>query len=100
MAAFLFISFYVAMVLAGYLVELIFWILNISPTLRNAKVLEPNVTFNYTTILNIIFLLISTALVWRFLRTGGPKMLKIMNSTMSSRFDSSDESAHANHHYY
>lgn len=79
MAVFLFITFYIAMAGAGYLVELIFWILHITPTIRNAKVLEPSITFNYTTVLNIVFLLISTALVWRFLRTGGPKMLKMMS---------------------
>ncbi|MEI6481281.1 MAG: permease [Candidatus Saccharibacteria bacterium] len=81
MATFLFISFYVAMVLAGYLVEFIFWLLHITPSLRNAKVLEPNISLNYTSILNIVFILISTALVWRFLKTGGPKMLRMMNGS-------------------
>jgi len=80
MAAFLFMTFYVAMAAAGYLVEIIFWLLRITPTIHNAKVLEPSITFNYTSVLNIIFLLVSTALVWRFLRTGGPKMLKMMSS--------------------
>jgi uncharacterized membrane protein YraQ (UPF0718 family) len=79
MAAFLFITFYAAMAAAGYLVEIIFWVLHITPTIRNARVLEPSITLNYTSILNIIFLLISAALVWRFLRTGGPKMLRMMN---------------------
>jgi len=83
MAAFLFITFYVAMAAAGYLVELIFWVLHLTPTVRNAKVLEPSITLNYTSVLNIIFLLISTALVWRFLRTGGPKMLRMMSSKKS-----------------
>jgi uncharacterized membrane protein YraQ (UPF0718 family) len=72
MAAFLFVTFYTAMVGAGYLVEILFWALRITPTVRNATVLGPSITLNYTTVLNIIFLLISTALVWRFLRTGGP----------------------------
>lgn len=80
MAAFLFITFYVAMAVAGYLVEIIFWLLHLTPTIRNAKVLEPSITLNYTSVLNIIFLLISAALVWRFLRTGGPKMLKMMST--------------------
>ncbi|MEO8105599.1 MAG: permease [Candidatus Saccharibacteria bacterium] len=79
MAAFLSVTFYVAMAGAGYLVELIFWLLHMTPHLRNATVLEPQISLNYTTILNLIFLLISTALVWRFLRTGGPKMLKMMS---------------------
>ena len=78
MAAFLFVTFYAAMAAAGYLVEIIFWLLRLTPTVRNAKVLEPSITLNYTSVLNIIFLVISTALVWRFLRTGGPKMLRMM----------------------
>jgi uncharacterized membrane protein YraQ (UPF0718 family) len=85
MAAFLFITFYVAMVGAGYIVEFIFWLLHITPTLRNAKILEPSITLNYTSVLNIIFLLISTALVWRFLRTGGPKMLRMMSGKADTK---------------
>ena len=34
--------------------------------------------WNYTTVLNILFLALSALLVWRFLRTGGPEMLKMM----------------------
>src|SRR6185369_13046952 len=63
MAGFLFMTFYAAMTLAGYAVELSFAILHLTPHIRNAKVLEPSITLNYTSILNIIFLLISTALV-------------------------------------
>lgn len=79
MAAFLFGTFYAAMVLAGYLVEEIFAVLQLTPHVRNAKVLEASITFNYTTVLNIIFLAIAGALVYRFLKTGGPMMLKMMN---------------------
>ena len=80
MALFIFGAFYAAMALAGYLVEGIFAVLNLTPTVRNAKVLEASVTFNYTTVLNIVFLVIAAALVWRFLKTGGPMMLKMMNT--------------------
>jgi uncharacterized membrane protein YraQ (UPF0718 family) len=79
MAVFLFGTFYAAMALAGYLVEAIFAILHLTPINRNAKVLESQVTFNYTTILNIVFLVFAAALIWRFLKTGGPRMLRIMN---------------------
>ena len=89
MAAFLFGTFYVAMVGAGYFVEIVFAILHLTPTTRNATVLDPSVTFNYTTILNIVFLLLAMALVWRFLRTGGPMMLRMMNKS---------EVAHEHHH--
>lgn len=79
MAAFLFLTFYASMVLAGYLVEIIFALLHLTPHVRNATVLDPSISFNYTSVLNIVFLLIGTALVWRFLRTGGPMMLRMMN---------------------
>lgn len=79
MASFLFISFYAAMTLAGYLLEILFWLLGITPTARSAKIEDIGISLNYTTIFNIIFLVISAALVWRFLRTGGPHMLKMMN---------------------
>lgn len=84
MAAFLFVSFYAAMAVAGYVVEIIFGLLHLTPHIRNAKVLEPSITLNYTSILNIVFLLISIALVWRFLRTGGPKMLREMSNSKGS----------------
>ncbi len=80
MAGFLFISFYAAMAAAGYVVEALFALLHLTPHFRNAKVLDAAVTWNYTTTLNIIFLLLAAALVWRFLRTGGPQMLKMMNT--------------------
>ena len=79
MAGFLSLVFYVAMVIAGYAVEFLFGIFHLIPTTRNALVLDAAVSWNYTTILNIIFLLLAAALVWRFSRTGGPMMLKMMN---------------------
>lgn len=81
MAALLFGTFYAAMAGAGYLVEIIFAILHLTPHVRNATVLEAAVHWNYTSVLNIIFLVLAAALVWRFLRTGGPMMLKMMNKT-------------------
>jgi uncharacterized protein len=41
-------------------------------------VVEASVTWNYTTILNLFFLTLAAVLVVRFLRTGGPAMLKMM----------------------
>jgi uncharacterized membrane protein YraQ (UPF0718 family) len=79
MAGFLFVTFYAAMALAGYAIEGLFGLLHPTPHFRNAKVLDAAVSFNYTTILNIVFLLVAGVLVWRFLRTGGPAMLKMMS---------------------
>jgi hypothetical protein len=36
--------------------------------------MEPHVTFDYTTVLNVVFLGLATVLVVRFMRTGGPDM--------------------------
>ena len=38
---------------------------------RNAKVIEASISWNYTTILNIIFLALAAVLVWRYFRYGG-----------------------------
>jgi hypothetical protein len=39
--------------------------------------------WNYTTVLNIVFLVVTAVLVIRFLRTGGPAMLKMMSMPAS-----------------
>jgi uncharacterized membrane protein YraQ (UPF0718 family) len=80
MAAFLLVSFYVSMALAGLGVELLFEAIGIEPTTRNAKVTEASVTWDYTTYLNIVFLALAAVLVWRYFRRGGGlAMLRMMN---------------------
>jgi uncharacterized protein len=79
MAGFLFVTFYAAMAGAALIVEVIFSLLGLIPTERNARVVEASVAWNYTSWLNITFLLLAALLIWRFLRTGGPAMLRMMN---------------------
>ena len=79
MAGFLFATFYGAMAGAALIVELIFGALGLIPGERNARVAEASITWNYTTWLNIAFLVLAGMLVWRFLKTGGPRMLRMMN---------------------
>jgi len=83
MAAFLLVTFYTAMALSGLAVELIFQAIGLAPTQRNAKIVEASVTWNYTTVLNIAFLVLAGVLVWRFMATGGLPMLKMMNTPIS-----------------
>lgn len=71
-------TFYLAMVLAGYAVELLFDGAGLIPATRNATVLHASVTWNYTTVLNIVFFVAAAALCWRFFATGGRQMLKMM----------------------
>ncbi|MFD8128050.1 permease [Streptomyces mirabilis] len=78
MTRFLLVTFYAAMVLAGYVVEFLFGGLGLIPDQADATIPMEGVSWNYTTWLNIAFLLLAAALVWRFLRTGGPAMLRMM----------------------
>jgi uncharacterized membrane protein YraQ (UPF0718 family) len=79
MAGFLLVSFYAAMVAAGLIVEFLFGGVGLVPEQRAARVVEASVAWNYTTILNLVFLALAAVLVVRFLRTGGPAMLKMMS---------------------
>src|SRR5690242_13813047 len=76
-------SFYVTMVIAGYVVEFAFGGLGLIPAERAAKVADTGVTWNYTTVLNIIFLTLAVALIVRFLRSGGARMLRMMGGAAS-----------------
>ena len=71
--------FYLAMAAAALIIESVFRILGLVPQERKAQVLEASISFNYTTVLNIIFLMVAGFLVIRFLKTGGPKMLAHMD---------------------
>jgi uncharacterized protein len=79
MAGFLFVTFYAAMAGAALIVEVIFGAVGLVPEQRNARVVEASITWDYTTWLNIAFLILAGLLVWRFLKTGGPAMLRMMN---------------------
>ena len=79
MAGFLFATFYVSMAVAALIVEFVFGALGLVPQQRHAQVVAAAISWNYTTWLNIGFLVLAGALVWRFLRTGGPEMLQMMN---------------------
>ena len=77
--AFIVSIFYAAMLVAALITELVFGSLGLIPQHRNALIVETSISFNYTTVLNILFLALAVFLVVRFLRTGGPKMLAQMD---------------------
>ena len=88
MAGFLLASFYATMALAGLAVEFLFDGLDLIPSERKAKVVEASVTWNYTTFLNIAFLGLAGALVWRYFRRGGGlAMLRMMETPMEHGHD-------------
>lgn len=78
MTLFLFVTFFAAMLIAAYAIEVAFDLIGLIPETRDAKVVEASVEWNYTTILNVIFLVLATTLTVRFLKTGGTDMLRMM----------------------
>jgi uncharacterized membrane protein YraQ (UPF0718 family) len=102
MAIFLTGTFYLTMVAAGYVIELVFTPLHLVPTgARHASVGEDGVRWNYTTWLNIVFLILAALLVWRFLATGGRQMLAMMGGGPDdmSDHDHDDHQSHADHRF-
>lgn len=89
-------TFYVSMVAASYLVELLFGATGLIPTQRNAMVMESGISWNYTTWLNIVFLLLAAVLVIRFVRTGGIPMLRMMGGSP----DAGHGDTHAGHDHH
>jgi uncharacterized membrane protein YraQ (UPF0718 family) len=86
-------TFYAAMVTAGYIVELFFGAAGLIPSQRNATVMEAGISWNYTTWLNIAFLVLAAVLGIRFVKTGGLPMLRSMGGSP----DAEDDHCHHNH---
>ncbi|MFM0142494.1 permease [Paraburkholderia sp. RL18-085-BIA-A] len=80
MTTFLAVTFYLAMVAAALVVEGLFQVLGWVPTERHTAVVDAAITFNYTTVLDVIFAAVFTVLMFVFFRTGGPEMMRMMES--------------------
>jgi uncharacterized membrane protein YraQ (UPF0718 family) len=84
-------TFYAAMVAAGYLVELLFGATSLIPKQRNATVMQAAISWNYTTWLNIAFLVVAAILIARFITTGGLPMLRMMGGSPDAGHEHSPE---------
>ena len=96
MTGFLLVTFYVASVIAGYVVEIVFGLLGLIPASRHARVEMAHVSWNYTTYLNIALLMVAAVVVTQFVRTGGVEMLTMMNGGPDD-MDGHDHSGHDHH---
>jgi uncharacterized protein len=96
MALFLLGTFYATMVVAGYVVELVFGGLGLIPNPAHAKIPDQGVSWDYTTWLNIIFLILAAALIIRFVRTGGIAMLRMMGGSPGGHTDA--QASHTDPH--
>jgi uncharacterized membrane protein YraQ (UPF0718 family) len=86
-------TFYLAMVVAGYAVELIFGASGLAPARSAARIPAGGISWDYSTWLNIVFLLLAAVLLVRFARTGGIAMLRMMGGPA----DGGGEHAHHEH---
>jgi len=59
-------------------VEALFQSLGWVPTQRHTAVVDAAITFNYTTVLDIVFGAVFMVLTAVFFRTGGPEMMRTM----------------------
>ena len=78
-AIYLAVVSYLAMALAGFLISVAFNALGWVPARHPFNFAQAAPTWNYTTVLNLVFLVLVAALVIRFFRTGGRQMLQEMN---------------------
>src|SRR5438128_9296219 len=89
---FLLATFYSTMAMAGLIVAFVFQGASLIPHGRHAKIEMASVSWNYTTVLNIVFLLVAALLLWRYFRRGGGwQMLRTMNKPINA----TDEHQHA-----
>jgi len=97
MAAFILVTFYAAMAIAGYVVELVFGGLGLIPDRASAKIPDQGIAWDYTTWLNIAFGLVAVALLVRFARTGGLSMLRMMGGAPDGSHDGRGLAGHGEH---
>jgi len=77
---FLLTTFYATMAIAGLIVEFVFQGADLVPHARHAKIEMASLSWNYTTVLNIVFLIVAGLLLWRYFRRGGGwQMLRMMS---------------------
>ena len=67
------------MVSAALVVEALFQSLGWVPADRHTAVVDAAITFNYTSVLDIVFGAVFIVLLVIFFRTGGPEMMRMMD---------------------
>ena len=98
MMLFILATFYSAMVLTGYVIEIVFGALGLVPTERAATVVAASISWNYTSVLNIVFLTLAAVFLWRFFSTGGMEMLhKMGGAPPDPQTEGASGHAHATH---
>ena len=76
MSLYLLATSFVAIALAGFLIGGAFQLLGLAPTNHHVAVFDLRPAWNYTTFLDLGFLIVMAGLAWRFVTTGGIEMLR------------------------
>ena len=85
---------YLAMVLAGLIIGGLFQLLGLVPAHQHIEAFQARPSWNYTTFLDVAALALAGVLGWRFLRTVGREMLRMMEAAPTG----GHEMAHHDHH--
>lgn len=88
--------FYGTMAAAGYIVEAVFDPLGLIPTTREVKALNPHISLNVDTYLDIVAIVLTAVLLLRFFRSGGGPMLRMMGGSPDGDHQMGNE-AHDHH---
>ncbi|TMD87400.1 MAG: permease [Chloroflexi bacterium] len=94
---YLLVTSYVAMVLAGLIIGEVFQLLGLAPAHHFIAVFQAAPAWNYTTFLDLAALALIAVLGWRFLRTGGPEMLRMMEASPAEHGGAHEH--HEHHHH-
>jgi uncharacterized membrane protein YraQ (UPF0718 family) len=70
---------YLAMALAGFLIGLAFNLTGLTPAHFRVSAFQAPPAWNYTSFLDIVFIVLIAVMLWRFLTTGGPQMIRAMS---------------------
>jgi hypothetical protein len=84
------------MAAAGYIVEAVFDPLGLIPTTREVKALNPHISLNVDTYLDIVAIVLTAVLLLRFFRSGGGPMLRMMGGSPDGDHQMGNE-AHDHH---
>jgi hypothetical protein len=95
---------YTAMALAGFLIGLAFNLTGLTPAHFSVSAFQAPPAWNYTSFLDIGFIVLIALMLWRFLTTGGPMMLRAMSQPGGhahedhSQMDHGSMDHHEHHH--
>jgi len=94
---YLLVTSYLAMAVAGFIIGELFQLLGLTPTHHFIAVFETRPSWNYNTFLDLAALALIALLGWRFLRTGGIEMLRMMEAPSPAH---GGAPGHHEHHHH